>query len=62
MTRLARTKQEVTKEALEKFVAEFPRPLVFDGMRYTEDVQMRGGVWKKPVAAVVEGKYFLIND
>ena len=57
-----RTKTETTKEAFEKFIAAFPRPLDFDGMRYTEDVKMRGGTWKKPVAAVVEGKYFLIND
>ena len=57
-----RTKIETTKEALEKFVAEFPRALTFDGMRYTEDIQMRGGVWKKPVAAIVEGKYFIVND
>lgn len=57
-----RTKTETTKEVFEKFIAAFPRPLKFDGIRYTEDVKMRGGIWNKPVAAIVEGKYFLIND
>lgn len=55
------TKREVTQEELEKFVAEFPRPLKFDGMRYTEDLSIRGGTWRRPVAAKVDGKFYIME-
>ena len=57
----SRRKEEVTKEQFDAFVAAHPE-LRFDGMRYTLPMEMRGGTWNKPVAAVVEGKYFLLHD
>lgn len=57
-----RTKTEVTEEAFEKFLKAFPRPLRFDGIRYVEDVSLRGGMWRKPVAARENGKFYIIND
>lgn len=59
---MARTKKLVTLEEFEKFIKEYPCALRFDGMRYTEDVDMRGGKWHKPVAAKEDGKYYLISD
>ena len=55
------TRKEVSKEELEKFVKEFPRPLRFDGMRYTEDFSIRGGMWRRPVAAIVDGKFYIME-
>jgi hypothetical protein len=55
------TKREVTQEEFEKFLKEYPRALRHDGMRYTEDVNMRGLTWRRPVAAKVEGKFFLMT-
>ena len=46
---------------MEQFLTQNPN-LRFDGMRYTLPMEMRGGTWNKPVAAVVEGKYFLLHD
>jgi hypothetical protein len=57
----SRTKKEVTKEEMEQFLQQNPG-LRFDGMRYTLPIEMRGGTWNKPVAAIVEGKYFLLHD
>lgn len=57
-----RQKREVTKDELEKFVLSFPHQLEFDGMRYTDSVKMLGGTWKKPVAAVVGEKFYLVED
>ena len=57
----SRRKEEITKEEMEQFLTQNPN-LRFDGMRYTLPVEMRGGTWNKPVAAVVEGKYFLLHD
>ena len=34
----------------------------FDGIPYTIPVKMKGHVWNKPVAAKVDGRFFLIND
>lgn len=62
MATIKRKKREVTKEELDKFVASFSRALAFDGVRYTEEVAMRGGTWRKPVAAVVDDKFFIIED
>lgn len=59
---MARTKKLVTLEEFEKFVKEYPKELRFDGLRYTEDVEMRGGVWHKPVASKEDDKYYLISD
>jgi hypothetical protein len=55
------TKREVTKEEFEQFLAQ-NQGLRFDGMRYTAPVKMRGSTWNKPLAAVIDGKFFLIED
>lgn len=55
-----RTKREVAKDELDKFVEG--RGFAFDGLRYTQRVAMNGGHWNKPVAAVENGKYYLIED
>ena len=34
---MARTKKLVTLEEFEQFIKDYPQPLKFDGMRYTED-------------------------
>lgn len=59
---IKRTKREVSEAEFDKFVKEFPRPLKFDGTRYTEDAALRGGTWRKPVAAKVDGKFFIVED
>jgi hypothetical protein len=59
---MARTKKLVTLEEFEKFIKEYPQPLKFDGLRYTEDSPMRGGIWHKPIAYKEDGKYYLISD
>jgi hypothetical protein len=59
---MARTKKQVTLEEFEKFIKDYPKPLKFDGLRYTEDVEMRGGAWHKPIASKEDGKYYLISD
>ena len=51
---------EVTKEQLDSFLAANPG-LEFDGLRYTERVQMKGLVWKKPMAYTQDGKHYLIE-
>jgi len=51
---------EVTKEQLDSFLAANPG-LEFDGLRYTERVQMKGLVWKKPLAYTQDGKHYLIE-
>lgn len=55
------TKREVSKEEFEAFLNAHPG-LKFDGMRYTEPVQMKGGVWNKPLAAKIGDKFVLIED
>lgn len=55
-----RTKKEVSKDELAKFVEG--KGYAFDGTRYTEPVKMAGGHWNKPVAAVEGGKFYLITD
>jgi hypothetical protein len=54
------TKTEVTPEQFEEFLAKKPH-VKFDGVRYTEPVQMRGLIWNKPVACTRRGKCYLIE-
>lgn len=58
--RAKRTKKEVTKDELDKFVQG--KGFAFDGTRYTVPEPMVGGHWNKPVAAVQGGKFYLITD
>lgn len=45
-------KHEITPEELDQLVKAHPRPLKFDGMRYTEQITMRGLTWRKAIAYV----------
>lgn len=56
-----RTKREVTKEEFDTFLTQHPN-LYFDGMRYTQAIEMKGHTWYKPLAAETGGKFYLIND
>lgn len=58
---MARTKKLVTLEQFKEFEKNHPA-MKFDGLRYTEDVEMRGGIWHKPVASKEGDKYYLISD
>lgn len=60
MPRGVRTKKEVSKDELTKFVEG--KGFAFDGIRYTVREPMVGGHWNKPVAAVQGGKFYLITD
>ena len=57
-----RQKREVSEAEFDQFVAEHQPELHFDGMRYTHPVKMEGHVWQKPVAAIEDEKYYLIDD
>jgi hypothetical protein len=62
-TRPPRLQRAVSKEEFDKYVNEHQfAPLDFDGLRYTHPVQMKGLVWHRPVAAVVDGKFYLIGE
>lgn len=56
-----RIKAEVTEAEFKNFLAEHPE-LVHDGMRHTVPVRIRGGVWHKPLAATMDGKFYLLRD
>lgn len=60
MPRGVRTKKEIPKDELEKFVEG--KGFAFDGVRYTVREPMAGGHWNKPVAATEGGKFYLIAD
>lgn len=62
MVYIKRANKEVTKEELEKFVKESPFVLSFDGARFTQEIKMKGGIWKKPHAAIIDDKYYIIED
>jgi hypothetical protein len=55
-----RSKREVSKDDLDKFVQG--KGFAFDGIRYTVHEPMAGGHWNKPVAAVEGEKFYLIED
>lgn len=55
------TKREVSETDLKAFISGIP-DVRFDGFRYTTPIVMRGGTWKKTVAYVEAGKYFVIED
>lgn len=56
-----RIKTEVSEAEFKKFLAEHPG-LEHDGVRHTQRVKMRGGHWNKPLAAKVDGRFYLLRD
>ena len=57
-----RVKVEVSEDELNKFLKDYPRPLDFDGMRYTDKQISPTLTWHKPVAVKENGKFYLVKD
>lgn len=59
-------KKEVNKLEFDLFLKEQGESVVFDGMRYTVPVKMRGITWNKPIAYLGgtehDRKYFIVTD
>jgi hypothetical protein len=57
-----RHKVEVPEAEFNQFLKDFPRPLDFDGMRYTDKQAGQTLTWHKPVAVKENGKFYLVKE